>query len=154
MLSNGPACRLPFLRSHLPSGARILGRGRVGVRLPRTPAVFERKLKWRSLDDTEFMGEAANYRSAAEVVDELHAMLVEESALGMCEEVEQSTAEERYPGDKLRVAALSAVESFYGTQNNQLQVAFGLLAARMSDYPPAVTVLESLIFPALVLGGG
>ena len=69
----------------------------VGVRLPRTPAVLERKLKWRSLDDTEFMGEAANYSSAAEVADELHAMPVEESALGMCEEVEQGAAERRPP---------------------------------------------------------
>ena len=32
----------------------------VGVRLPRTPAVFERKCKWRTLDDTPFETDGTN----------------------------------------------------------------------------------------------
>lgn len=33
----------------------------VGLRLPRTPAVYERKRKWRSLDETNFQRDTENY---------------------------------------------------------------------------------------------
>ena len=45
----------------------------VGVRLPRTPALFEKKDRWRKLDETEFAHEVANYRSFIGAEDEIEA---------------------------------------------------------------------------------
>ena len=99
---------------------KILSRGRwnfahgvpvgVGVRLPRTPAVYERKVKWRTLDETEFTANSENYKSAKLVQSELLKQLREEEQLQMCLEVSNEIAFAEYPGDKLRVAALGAIE--------------------------------------------
>ena len=43
----------------------------VGIKMPRVPAVYERKLTWRSLDDTAFEPDRDNYKSAQAVIDTL-----------------------------------------------------------------------------------
>lgn len=91
---------------------------RLGVarKLPRTPAVFPRKTKWRleewmAEDAEEF---SANYSSAAarpEVVEqELRAHLEE----GMFVKMPYKKAKEKY-GDQLRVAPLALVEERGGS---------------------------------------
>ena len=53
-------------------------------KMPRTPAVYERKLKWRSLDDTEFVPEKSNYQTAVGNEEQLEAQFQEEAKMGMC----------------------------------------------------------------------
>ena len=82
----------------------------VGCRLPRTPAVFERKLKWRSLDDTPFDPQRENYASAVGAAKQLQAQFEEERALGMCFDVTLADAQQSYPSDSLRLASLAAMD--------------------------------------------
>ena len=48
--------------------------------LPRTPAVFERKQKWRKLDETDFDTNPENYKSVSGHEDALEKQLLEEEA--------------------------------------------------------------------------
>ena len=82
----------------------------VGCRLPRTPAVFERKLKWRNLDDTPFDPQRENYASAVGAAKQLQAQFEEERAMGMCFDVTLADAQRCYPGDSLRLASLAAID--------------------------------------------
>ena len=82
----------------------------VDVRLPRTPAVFERKRRWRRYDDSEPVLEKENYKSILGNEAQIRAQFEEEKALGMMFDVPDRTAHEQYPGDRLRVAAQGALE--------------------------------------------
>lgn len=71
------------------SGTRIGGRPLLRpspsrqASLPRRPAVYERKRKWRSLDETSFQRDKEDYKSAAAVADLLEQQFQEKAALGM-----------------------------------------------------------------------
>ncbi len=82
----------------------------VGRRMPRTPAVFERKRKWSSLDETDYNENIHNYKSARDAGDQLEKQFKEEERLGMCFRLPRGEAMERYPGKSLQVAALGAIE--------------------------------------------
>lgn len=84
----------------------------VGVKLPRTPAVYERKHRWKKLDETEYERDMPNYKSAAgtEMSKILRSQFLEEQDLGMMYETTLRQAEHDYPGDALRIAAQGAIE--------------------------------------------
>ena len=98
---------------------KVLNRGRhsfaegvpIGVRrkMPRTPAVFARKVRWRALDETQEDFDMGNYKSARDALPVLVGQMQEEAAEGLCEEVTEEEARRRYPGSLLRVAALGAI---------------------------------------------
>ena len=85
---------------------------RVGFksRLPRTPAVYDRKVRWRRYDAADFALELkANYNSTAGVEEDLKKQFEEEIALGMMEKRKLTEARKEY-GDRLRVAPLGALK--------------------------------------------
>ena len=84
----------------------------VGFKLPRTPAVYERKTKWKKLDETDFVQDMSNYKSAAgeKMSEILRKQFQEEADLGMMYETTLEQAQLDFPGDLLRVAAQGAIE--------------------------------------------
>jgi hypothetical protein len=82
----------------------------MGHRLPRTPAVFERKAKWRKYPPAEDNWDMGNYQSALGIGPVLQAQFEEEAALGLMYETSLDDAVSSFPGDRLRVAALGAIE--------------------------------------------
>ena len=81
----------------------------VGIKMPRTPAVFERKTKWRCLDQSDFVADRDNYNSAEQVAPQLEELFQADARLGMMFEAPEAALREQYPGDRLRVAALGAI---------------------------------------------
>ena len=77
--------------------------------MPRVPAVFEKKVKWRQCDETELELEMRNYPTAALAAKDLQAQYEEEEKLGMMFPLSLKTAKQLYPGDRLRVAAQGAI---------------------------------------------
>ena len=85
----------------------------VGFRekLPRTPAVFERKTRWRAYDEVAEVSLCMdNYRSTAGLEAVLEAQFQEESLLGMMFRCSMNEARRLWPGDRLRIAAQGAIE--------------------------------------------
>ena len=82
----------------------------VGVRMPRVPAVYERKTKWRAIDETEFQRDKDNYRSAEAVLPQLESQFLEEERQERMFQEDEEELRKRYPGELLRVAALGAIE--------------------------------------------
>jgi len=82
----------------------------VGIRMPRAPAVFERKQAWRNLDETAYEPDSQNYKSAEAALPDLIRQMEEEAPLGMCYECTEEQARKDYPGDALRIAAIGAIE--------------------------------------------
>lgn len=85
----------------------------VGVRLPRTPALYERKQKWRKLDESLLDWDMGNYVSASG--EEMSAVLTkqfeEEESLGMMFQVSLAQAKALYPEPgTLRIAAQAAIQ--------------------------------------------
>ena len=80
------------------------------TKMPRTPAVFPRKTRWRNYDESEEKWDMDNYRSAALLGDVLQEQFEAEGALGMMYETTLALAQKDYPGDRLRVAANGAIE--------------------------------------------
>ena len=88
----------------------------VGTTLPRTPAVFEEKVKWRvpgQADATEedFRGGAwrTNYSSATEHREEVEAVLREQASRGQVAIFSEKEAVEKF-GSRLTVASLAAIQ--------------------------------------------
>ena len=81
----------------------------VGVEMPRTPAVYDPKVKW-ALDDlgVETEREVENYRSTEGYEERIKELFEEEAGLGWMVEMTDEQARELY-GDKLHVAALGVV---------------------------------------------
>ncbi len=99
--------------SHFAAGVRL----GVGVRLPRTPAVYARKTRWRlpeqaGADHREEPSTEAiwrdNYRSAKASLAAIEVQLEDHHHRGLADRVPEAEAELRYPG--LRVSSLGAVE--------------------------------------------
>ena len=83
-----------------------------GRRLPRTPAVFERKVRWRAYEDSEFSGDNKNYQSAAgpHMTNVLRQQFVEEESMGLMYRTTLAEATLEFPGDRLRIASQGAIE--------------------------------------------
>ena len=81
-----------------------------GVKMPRTPAVFERKVKFRKYDDSEFVSDVANYKSAAgpKMSEVLTAQFLKEEAMGLMYLCSLEEAKKEFVD--LRVAAQGAIE--------------------------------------------
>ena len=79
-------------------------------RLPRTPAVYERKTRWApQVGDAEGAQEwASNYHSVEEVSEHVRETFDAQCAQGMMARMPYAEAKARF-GDRLRVAALGAV---------------------------------------------
>ena len=84
--------------------------------LPRVPAVFEEKTRWRKYDDDaeHAQSERDNYLSARENAAEVQKQFLEEAALGAMVEVSLEEALAEY-GDRLALASLGAIEKRDGT---------------------------------------
>ena len=76
--------------------------------MPRTPAVFDRKIKWRRLDDSFFATECEQHASAVNAAEAFQRQLKEEELLGMLTEVSDAEAKRLYPGNRLSIASLGA----------------------------------------------
>jgi len=82
----------------------------VGCKLPRTPAIFNRKTRWRKYDPSEECLDMKNYKSAVEAEEDLEKQFKEEEALGMMFPVTLAVAKQMFPGDTLRIAAQGAIK--------------------------------------------
>eukprot|EP00973_Karenia_brevis_P024591 3392325-Karenia_brevis.AAC.1 len=67
-----------------------------GCKLPRTPAVFERKVRWRKLDgmdEATMPSSRDNYTSAVENVEAVESMFEEDIELGHMRKLTDAEAE-------------------------------------------------------------
>jgi hypothetical protein len=82
----------------------------VDEQLPRTPAVFEEKGKWKLSDDAgPGVDTCETYRSVDPHLEKVKALFKEEATLGRMEELAEDVARARF-GAKLAIAALGVVE--------------------------------------------
>ena len=81
-----------------------------GAKMPRTPAVFERKVRFRQYDDSEFVADVANYQSAAgpKMSEILTKQFREEEAMGLMYLTTLDEAKRDF--SDLRIAAQGAIE--------------------------------------------
>ena len=83
----------------------------MGEKMPRTPAVFERKTRWRAYDEVhEVNYTMENYQSARGLGAVLEQQFAEEAELGMMFALPLAEARATWPGDRLRIAAQGAIE--------------------------------------------
>jgi len=82
----------------------------MGHKMTRAPAIFKRKQKWRKYDESQFQPDMENYRSASGLGNVLREQFEAEASLGMMVKMTLSEARERWPGDRLRIAAQGAIE--------------------------------------------
>ena len=87
----------------------------MGEKMPRTPSVFARKSKWRSLDDSVFSAQVENYRSTLGLEDVIEAQFEKEKALGMMFDFQECEAPNLFPSGRYRVAAQGALEKADGS---------------------------------------
>ena len=81
--------------------------------MPRTPALYERKTKWRKYDETEFSWKVDNYSSARSLGPVLEAQFQEEALEGMMFSMPLSEARSKYKD--LRIAGQGAVPKSDGS---------------------------------------
>ena len=81
----------------------------VDIRMPRVPAVFERKVAWRALDESDFDPGRENYKSAAGVFDAREVQFEQEAKEGRMFKASEATLRKEYPKDRLRIASLGAI---------------------------------------------
>lgn len=95
-----------YLEGVVASGVKI----GVDMEMPRVPAVFEEKTKWKVEATEEDMHEilSQNYSSADENAADIARQVREELELGTIKKTSLEEARERY-GDRLAIAALGAV---------------------------------------------
>eukprot|EP00435_Cladocopium_sp_Y103_P069710 s303_g33.t2 len=77
--------------------------------LPRVPAVFEEKEKWKKYEAIPFPQNKENYLSARDHARSIQLQFRQEELKGAMVELEEEEARRRY-GGRLRVAALAALE--------------------------------------------
>ena len=78
--------------------------------LPRTPEVFPPKRKQRSLDESQFMEEARNYKSAVEHSAKLEEKFREDEKKGMMFCSTMGVLKKKYPDQPILIAAMGAIE--------------------------------------------
>ncbi|CAE7332120.1 unnamed protein product, partial [Symbiodinium microadriaticum] len=83
--------------------------------IPRVPQVFERKVKWRKLDESTFEAIKDNYSSAKLTVQELEQKFREEEKAGRMYPTTFATLAAEHGADRVRVAAMGAVAKPDGT---------------------------------------
>jgi hypothetical protein len=96
-----------------PSGKACFSKGvPIGYKqpLPRTPAVFEEKTKWRAYDMSEGQDDMLNYKSVVGVEHILEHQFREEEALGMMYEVDELAYRQQVDPSRLKIAAQGAIE--------------------------------------------
>ena len=78
--------------------------------LPRTPAIYDRKTRWRRHvgEEGDNQGWKANYRSAVEHRDEIEKTFLEQEAEKLMVPIKFKDAKRIY-GNRLRVAALGGI---------------------------------------------
>ena len=82
----------------------------VDEQMPRTPAVFEEKGKWKLPEDAgPGVNMCDNYRSVDPHIAQVKALFREEAALGWMEEYPEELAKKKF-GERLAIAALGVVE--------------------------------------------
>jgi hypothetical protein len=81
----------------------------VNLKMPRTPSVYERKIRWRTLDQSDYVPDRDNYSSAKEAAPQLEKLFQADAAQGMMFEEQEDVLRRLYPGDMLRVASLGAI---------------------------------------------
>ena len=82
----------------------------VDEQMPRTPAVFEEKGKWKLPEDAgPGVDMCDNYKSVGPHIEQVKVLFREEAALGWMEEYTEELAREKF-GDRLAIAALGVVE--------------------------------------------
>jgi len=136
----------------------------VGVRMPRTPAVYPRKRRWalptqahpELLDDHEFTEPVLldNYRSARELQREVEKDLEDLLARGLCERLTEEEAKHRF-GTRFVVASLGALVKrtnedgervirllFDGTREVPLN---GAIRVRDQEIPPGAPDLKRVL---------
>jgi hypothetical protein len=114
-----------------------------GSKLPRTPAVFERKTRWKNYDETQEIHDNSNYLSAASPgMDKiLEAQFREEEELGMMVQTTYHEASLEYNSDNLRIASLASIEK----DDNSFRVLFdGTHGTRINN---RTKVLDQLRMP-------
>ena len=79
-------------------------------KLPRTPAVFERKTKFRSYEEGDSNLFMDNFTTVRGHEEELENQFKAEAQLGMMVEVSLEEAKRLYPAGRLRIAGLGAIE--------------------------------------------
>ena len=86
----------------------------VGAKLPRVPAVFERKEKWRRYAEESLDAQTReNYISATQQANVVQEQFLAEAELGAMVEMRLDEAQERF--DNLVIASLGAIEKKDGT---------------------------------------
>ena len=88
----------------------------VGFReeLPRVPAVFMKKEKWRSYDESTFKADCGNYTSFEQASESVRDQFLEEEKLGMMQRIGLQEAKDLY-GERLRIAAQGAIDKGDGS---------------------------------------
>ena len=110
-LSGDPDHRVYFTASQSFAKGVRLG---VGAKLPRVPAVFERKQKWRTYaDENSGTGIRDNYISAEQHADVVQEQFQQEAQLGAMTEMSLVEARRCFPN--LCVASLGAIEEKDGS---------------------------------------
>ncbi|CAE7249029.1 unnamed protein product [Symbiodinium sp. CCMP2592] len=77
--------------------------------IPRVPQVFDRKVKWRKLDESTFEAVKENYQSAKLTVQEMELKFREEEKLGRMYPTTYSALAAEHGADRVRIAAMGAV---------------------------------------------
>ena len=107
-LSGDPDWRIFYAskRENFVEGASV-GPGTI---MPRTPAVFERKLKFKKYDESDYSADTSNYKSAAGPVMSavLEKQFGEEALLGMMFKTSLEDAKREF--SDLRIAAQGAIQ--------------------------------------------
>ena len=118
--------------------------GSEGSRLPRTPAVFPRKTRWRKYDDGIFCPEMDNYKTALDTGTFLDDQFKKDAAEGMMFQCSLSEARTQFK-DKLRIAAQGAVEKISGTEQSWRIVHDGTHGVRVNH---AIKPRDQLVVPS------
>ena len=82
----------------------------VDMKLPRTPAVFSRKVRWRKYDDSEAQHIKENYSTVTDNVPVLREQFEQDAQEGMMCRLHLDEAKIRWPHDRLRIAALGSIQ--------------------------------------------
>ena len=93
----------------------------VDMEMPRTPEVYEEKLKWTVDATDEVMRDilADNYESAEDNAEDIERQVLQEVEKGTIVRMMEHEARRRF-GDRLAVAALGAVPKELGTKRVRL----------------------------------
>ena len=137
---------------------------RIGVDtvLPRVPAVFEAKSKWKQYDsvlsEPDSAGELRNnYPTAEQNADVLEKQFLEEEQLGAMEKMDLADAQKAY-GQNLRIASLGAIQKAddtfraihdgtHGTGvNSRITVQDQIVCPTAGDLKQAIRELENATF--------